>query len=149
LLKLDDGEAEPLVILLSENPWLTPGGSTLGSELPLVLVLVLKESEGPLLGPLSSGSLLLEALKSGLLLLGALGSGLMGLSVMVGLSDDDKPTAVDKGVTMLSVTNPSGLLAKELPGAATAGITKAAAKTTTKPPTMIKRRTVSSFSRTV
>jgi hypothetical protein len=120
-----------------------------------VLVLVLKESEGPLLGPLSLGPLL-EALRSGLLLealpsgllLEALASGLLELSVLEELSGDDKPTAVDKGVTRLSLMNPNGpLLPKGFPGAATAGITKAAANITTKPPTMIIRCTVSSFTR--
>jgi hypothetical protein len=109
----------------------------------LVLVLVLEESEGPLLGPLSPGPLL-EALRSGLLLealpsellLEALPSELIELSVLVELSGDDKPTAADKGVTRLSLTNANGLLLpKGFPGAATAGITKAAANTTTKPRT--------------
>jgi hypothetical protein len=144
LLKLDDGEAEPLVILFSENFWPTPEGSTEGSELlnlgpegsELLLKLGLEESELLKLG--------LEG--SELLKLGALEEGLMALSVIVGLSGDDNPTAVDKGVTKLSVTNPTGL-AKGLPGAATAGITKAAANKTTNPTTMMIRRTISSFAR--
>jgi hypothetical protein len=145
LLKLDDGEAEPLEILLSENPWLTPGGS-LGSELLVVLVL---EGSELLLLELKEGSellLMLELEEGSELLLLTLGAFalLSGPSGGEKFAEGEKP----KGDSRLSVTNPTGLLAQVLPGAATAGMTKAAAKTTTKPPTMIIRRTITtSFSR--
>jgi hypothetical protein len=137
LLKLDDGEAEPLETLLSENFWLTPGGSALGSEL-LLLVLVLEGSELLLLLlELKEGSELLLELAESELLSGPLGG--------EKFAEGEKP----KGDNTLSATTPTGPRAHQggLPGAATAGITKAATNATTKTPTIIKRRTVTSFSR--
>ncbi len=148
LLKLDDGEAEPLETLLSENCWLTPGGSALGSEL-LLLVLVLEGSELLLLLELKEGSELLLTLELEgftLLLLTLAGSTLLLFGSIV----DEKSSVGETpntGDNTLSLRAPSGVLLIKLVGAATAGITKAAANTTTKPPTMITRRTVSSFSR--
>jgi hypothetical protein len=147
LLKLDDGEAEPLVTLLSENFWLTPGGSTARSELPL-LMLVLEGSE--LLLELKEGSELLLTLELEgftLLLLTLAGSTLL---LLFGSIVDEKSSVGETpntGDNTLSLRAPSGVLLIKLVGAATAGITKAAANTTTKTPTMITRRTVSSLSR--
>jgi hypothetical protein len=143
LLKLDDGEAEPLVILFSENFWLTPEGSTAGSE--LLLKLGLEGSELLKLGPEGSELLLKLGLEeSELLKLGALGAGLMALSVMVGSSVGEKPKTGDNTLSLKVLSGP--MLAKP-PVCATAGMTNAAANKTTKPPTMIIRRTVASFSR--
>jgi len=145
LLKLDDGEAEPLVTLLSENFWLTPEGSAVGSE----LLLELKEGSELLLLELKEGSELLPMLelKEGFtLLLFTLAEPklLSGPSGGAKYAEGWKP----KGDITVSVTAPTGPLAHQggLPGSATAGITKAAINNTTKTPTMIKRRTVYSFS---
>jgi hypothetical protein len=103
----------------------------------LLLLLVLEGSE--LLLTLAGSSLLLTL---ELLELDSLGSGFVALSVMVGSSGDEKPKTGTNTPLLKALQGPMSAI----PGVcAMAGITKAAANTTTKTPTMIIRRTVSSF----
>jgi hypothetical protein len=109
-----------------------------GSVLLLLLLLVLEGSELLLLE--LEGSELLLTLE--LLELDSLGSGFVALSVMVGSSGDGKPKTGTNTPLLKALQGPMSAI----PGVcATAGITKVAANTTTKTPTMIIRRTISSF----
>jgi hypothetical protein len=123
LLTENDGEALPLVILLSENSWLTASGSLLGSE---VLVLELEESELLTLGSPVFELLALSVFKSS-------GPGIPKL--------DNTPAG-----TMLPKMALKGLVVPSGCVAATAGTMMAAANTTTKPPTNAIRRMNSSSS---